>query len=124
MNLPVSSHLPTLGDQGLALQLFAHTGELGTIALISEVVDLRDHRGLRCLALLGNAYLKSGQPVQAARVLQAAICSEVATGPQPATKIQSSLDNLAAYFEARKLLSSSSAEEEIWIERLDRIGYD
>ena len=124
VNLPVSSHLPTLGDPGLALQLFAHTGELGTIALISEVVDLRDHRGLRCLALLGNAYLKSGQPVQAARVLQAAICSEVATGPQPATKIQSSLDNLAAYFEARKLLSSSSAEEEIWIERLDRIGYD
>lgn len=124
VNLPVSFHLPTLGDPGLALKLVAHTGALETIALVSELVDLRDHRGVRCLALLGNAHLKSGQPVQAARVLQAAICGEVATGPQPATKIQSSLDNLANYFEARKVLSTSSAEEEIWIERLDRIGYD
>jgi hypothetical protein len=124
VNLPVSPHLPTLGDPGLALQLFAHTGKLETIALISELVDLRDHRGVRCLTVLGNAYLQSGQPVQAARVLQAAICGEVATGPQPATKIQSSLDNLASYFEARKLISSSPTEEEIWIDRLIRIGYD
>ncbi|MDB4448478.1 hypothetical protein N9103_00675, partial [Akkermansiaceae bacterium] len=79
---------------------------------------------VRCLTVLGNAYLKSGQPVQAARVLQAAICGEVATGPQPATGIQSSLDNLASYFEARKLTSSTSSEKEIWVERLDRIGYD
>lgn len=124
VNLPVSSHLPTLGDPGLALQLVAHTRKLETIALVSELVDLRDHRGVRCLTVLGNAYLKSGQPVQAARVLQAAICGEVATGPQPATGIQSSLDNLASYFEARKLTSSTSSEKEIWIERLDRIGYD
>ncbi|MDA7534214.1 hypothetical protein N8576_02055, partial [bacterium] len=124
VKLPVSSHLPTLGDPGRALQLVAHTGKLETIALVSELVDLRDHRGVRCLTVLGNAYLKSGQPVQAARVLQAAICCEVATGPQPATGIQSSLDNLASYFEARKLTSSTSSEKEIWVERLDRIGYD
>ena len=124
VNLPVSSHLPTLGDPGRALQLVAHTGKLETIALVSELVDLRGHRGVRCLTVLGNAYLKSGQPVQAARVLQAAICGEVATGPQPATGIQSSLDNLASYFEARKLTSSTSSEKEIWVERLDRIGYD
>ena len=124
VSLPVSFYLPTLGDPGRALQLVTHTAKLETIALSSELVDLRDHQGVRCLTVLGNAYLKSGQAEKAARVLQAAICGEVATGPQPATQIRSSLDNLARYFEARKLISRSSTEEEIWTDRLERIGYD
>ncbi|MDG2401329.1 MAG: hypothetical protein P8M04_12230 [Akkermansiaceae bacterium] len=122
VNLPVDLHLPTLGDPGLALQLVAFTGKFETIELSSELADLRDHRGVRCLTVLGQAYIKNGQPKKAARVLQAAICGEVATGPQPATPIQLSLDNLAKYFGARKLISSSFAEEEIWVERLVRIG--
>lgn len=124
VELPVPAHLPTLGDPGLALQLVAHTRRLETIALISELVDLRDHRGLRCLTILGNAHLKNGQPGRAVRFLQAAICGEIATGPQPATPIESSLDNLARYFKARKLISNSSDEKEIWTDRLIRIGRD
>ena len=124
VELPVPAHLPTLGDPGLALQLVAHTRRLETIALISELVDLRDHRGLRCLTILGDAHLQNGQPGRAARFLQAAICGEIATGPQPATPIESSLDNLARYFKARKLISNSSDEKEIWTDRLIRIGRD
>ena len=124
VELPVPAHLPTLGDPGLALQLVAHTQRLETISLISELVDLRDHRGLRCLTILGDAHLKNGQPGRAVRFLQAAICGEIATGPQPATPIESSLDNLARYFKARELISNSSDEKEIWADRLIRIGRD
>lgn len=124
VELPVPAYLPTLGDPGLALQLVAYTRRLETIALISELVDLRDHRGLRCLMILGDAHLKNGQPGRAARFLQAAICGEIATGPQPATPIESSLDNLARYFKARKLIANSSDEKEIWTDRLIRIGRD
>ena len=122
IELPVDFHLPTLADPFMALALAVLTGKRETIALCSEVVDLRDNHGIRCLGVLGQSYLKNKQPKEAARLLQVAICGEIAAGPQPATPIQSSLDNLANYFEARKQSAKSPGEIETWSERLNRIG--
>lgn len=121
-HLPVALRTPTLGDPGLILQLAAVTGKFETIALASELADLTDHQGVRCLAILGQFHLKGEEPEEAARALQAAICGEVAMSPQPATPIRLSINNLANYFSARRTMSSSSAEKEIWTERLVRIG--
>ena len=122
VEIPVELHLPTLANPGLALQLAALTGKRETIDLTSELADLSNHQAVRCLATLGQSYLKDNQTAKAGRLLQAAICGEIATGPQPATPIQSSLDTFANYFEARKSISADPEEAAIWTERLTRIG--
>jgi hypothetical protein len=122
VEIPVELHLPTLANPGLALQLAALTGKRETIDLTSELADLSNHQAVRCLATLGQSYLKDNQPAKAGRLLQTAICGEIATGPQPATPIQSSLDTLANYFQARKSISAAPEEAAIWTERLTRIG--
>ena len=122
VTLPVELHLPTLADPGLALQLATHTGKRKTIMLCAELANHLDFQAVRCLTLLGESLLNSDQPEDAARYLQAAICGEISTGPQPATPIQSSLDKLANYFKARKLVADTPEEVAIWSERLGRIG--
>lgn len=111
-------HHLILANPALALQLGSLTGKRETLKLATAVANLKDHRALQCLVTLGKSYLKNNQPADAARLLQAALCGEVAAGNQPATPIKATLENVIDYLEARAALADSGDKKEIWHRRL------
>jgi hypothetical protein len=121
---PNALALHTLGDPSETLQLAALTLKRETLALTCELANIKDHRALRCLAILGKSYLENNQPAEAARLLQTMLCGEIAVGNHPATPIQATTENLANYFRSRKRLSVAEKEKAIWSERLKLIGQD
>jgi len=111
----------TLGNPALVLQLGALTGKRETLKNAAAVANMKDGNALQVLSVLAKSYLENGQADQAARLMQTALCGEVAVGPQPATPIKATLENLAIYFEARATLAKDESTRAVWHERLRKI---
>jgi hypothetical protein len=111
----------TLGNPSLVLQLGALTGKRETLKNAAAVANLKDSAALQVLSVLAKSYLENGQADQAARLMQTALCGEVAVGSQPATPVKATLGNLATYFEARATLAEDDPTRAVWNERLRKI---
>ena len=119
---PETIHHLTLGDPHLSLQLAALTGKRDSLKLTAELADLRDPNSIRCLNILAKSYLDHGHPIEAVRLYQIALFGEIAIGTQPATPIQTRIDNLGHYLEARRQITPDLQNQKFWEQRQQDLG--